>query len=228
MRREAHHVERVGEQRQVGDRVLDLGALVELGPTDHLVGDLAAHERVLDHPRHRVRAVQDRDLRARGALVEETLDLADDEPRLGVLVVERARRGRRPLPQLAPQPLGDAAAIVGDHRVGRRQDRLGRAVVLLELHHAGIGEVLLEVEDVAHVGSAEAVDRLAVVAHHRQVAMARDARTLVPARAPGARLRRAAGAAGTARSWCPGTRRRARGGTSRSSARAPPETAPAG
>ena len=50
--REAHHVEGVGEQRQVGDRVLDLGALVELGAADHLVGDLAAHERVLQHPRH--------------------------------------------------------------------------------------------------------------------------------------------------------------------------------
>ena len=150
--READHVERVGQQRQVGDRVLDLGAFVELGAADHLVGDLAAHERVLDHPRHRVRAVQHGDLRARGALVDEALDLADHEPRLGVLVLERAQLDLIALPQLAPQPLGDPAAVVRDHRVGGRQDRLGGAVVLLELDHARVGEVLLEVEDVADVG----------------------------------------------------------------------------
>ena len=96
--READHVEGVGEQRQVGDRVLDLGALVELRPADHLVGDLAAHERVLEHPRHRVRAVQHRDLRACGALVQESLDLAHDEPRLGVLVVQSPARGPSPPP----------------------------------------------------------------------------------------------------------------------------------
>ena len=75
------------------------------------------------------------------------------------------------LAELAPQALGDAAAVVGDHRVGGRQDRLRRAVVLLELDHARVGEVVLEVEDVAHVGAAEAVDRLRIVADDRQVAV---------------------------------------------------------
>ena len=89
-----------------------------------------------------------------------------------MLVVELAQLDRLALPELAPQPLGDPAAVVGDHRVGGRQDRLGRAVVLLELDHARVGEVLLEVEDVADVGAAEAVDRLRVVADHREVAMA--------------------------------------------------------
>ena len=147
--READHVERVGQERQVGDRVLDLRALVELRAADHLVGDLAAHERVLDHARHRVRAVEHRDLRARGALVDQPLDLADDDARLGVLVVQRAQVDLLALAELAPQALGDAAAVVGDHRVGRAQDRLRRAVVLLELDHARVGEVVLEVEDVA-------------------------------------------------------------------------------
>ena len=62
--------------------------------------------------------------------------------------------------------------LLRDHRVGGGEDRLGGAVVLLELDHARVGEVLLEVEDVAHVGAPEAVDRLAVVAHDRQVAVA--------------------------------------------------------
>ena len=53
--------------------------------------------------------------------------------------------------------------------LARREDRLGRAVVLLELDHGGVGEVLLELEDVADVGAAEAVDRLRIVADDRQV-----------------------------------------------------------
>ena len=64
-----------------------------------------------------------------------------------------------------------AVAVVGDHRVGGREDRLRRAVVLLELDHLRVREVALEVEDVADVGAAEAVDRLVVVADHHQVAV---------------------------------------------------------
>ncbi len=180
--READDVEGVGEQREVGDRVLDLGALVELRAADHLVGDLAAHERVLEHARHRVRAVEHRDLGARGALVDEPLDLADDEARLGVLVLELAHVDRLAGAQFAPQALGDAAAVVRDHGVGRGEDRLGRAVVLLELDDARVGEVLLEVEDVADVGVAEAVDRLRVVADDGEVAVSGELHALAARR----------------------------------------------
>jgi hypothetical protein len=54
-------------QVQVADRVLDLGAVVELRAADDLVADLAAHERVLEDPGLRVRPVEDRDLVARRA-----------------------------------------------------------------------------------------------------------------------------------------------------------------
>ena len=57
------------EQAQVGDRVLDLGPLVELRPADHLVGDVEADEGVLEHPALRVGPVEDGDLGARDVLV---------------------------------------------------------------------------------------------------------------------------------------------------------------
>jgi hypothetical protein len=60
---------------------------------------------------------------------------------------------------------------VRDHRVGGGEHGLGRAVVLLELDHLGVREVVLELEHVADVGAAEGVDRLIVIAHHRQVAV---------------------------------------------------------
>ena len=168
--READLVGRVGQQREIGDRVLDLRALVELRPADHLVGHLRAHQRVLEHARLRVGPVEDRDLRARDALVDQLLDRAQHGARLGVLVGERADRDRVALADLGPQLLAHLVAVVRDHRVGRREDRLRRAVVLLELDDVGVGEVVLEVEDVADVGAAEAVDRLRVVADDGEVA----------------------------------------------------------
>ena len=162
----------VDEQAEVGDRVLDLRPLVELGPADHLVGKLEAHQRVLQHPAHRVGPIEDRDLGAlHPLLLGEAADLAGHPARLLVLVGQLGELHRLAVGAFGPEPLGPALAIALDHRVGGGEDRLGGAVVLLQLDHRGVGEVVLEIEDVADVGVAEAVDRLIVVADHHQVAV---------------------------------------------------------
>ena len=166
---EAHLVRWVSQQREVGDRVLDLGPFVELRAADHLVGDLGSHERVLEHPRLGVGAVEDGNLRARHPLVEEPLDRAEHVAGLGVLVGQHPHLDRVALAQLGPQRLRDLVAVVPDHGVGGGEDRLRRAVVLLELDDMRVGEVLLEVEDVADIRSAESVDRLRVIADHREI-----------------------------------------------------------
>ena len=84
-----------------------------------------------------------------------------------VLGLEHAHR--LALAELRPEPLLLALAVVLDHRVGGVQDRVRRAVVLLERDHARAGEVALELEDVADVGASEAIDRLVRVADHHQV-----------------------------------------------------------
>ncbi len=143
---------RVDQSDQVGDRVLDLGPLVELGPTDHLVGDLRTCQRVLENPGLGIGPVEDGDLRSRHAFVDQAHDLTGHEPRLGVLVVELAELDRVARAEVRPQLLRLAAAVVLDHRVGGVEDVLGRAVVLLQAHHVGVDEVVLELEDVADVG----------------------------------------------------------------------------
>ncbi len=55
--------------------------------------------------------------------------------------------------------------------MGRGEHVGARAVVLLQLHDPGAGEVLVEVEDVADVGAPPAVDGLVVVAHHAHVGL---------------------------------------------------------
>ena len=131
-------------------------------------------------------------------------------------------RGRRPsapaAPRRAPAPAAAARPRAcrsrGSWRGARAaaaitafddvEDRLGRAVVALQRDDArGLRELLRKVEDVAHRRAAERVDRLRVVADHRD-----------------ARGRRASARAGwrPAAGWCPGTRRPARGRSARRSA----------
>ena len=158
--REGRRVPRVDEERQVRDRVLDLRPLVELRAADHLVGDAGAREHLVEHPRLRVRAVEDGDLGAGHALVHEPLDLGRDPARLGVLVGHLPHAHRVAVPQVRPQVLGHLPAVVGDQRVRGVQDRLRGAVVLLQLDDVRVRVVLFELQDVPDVRRPEAVDRL--------------------------------------------------------------------
>ena len=203
-------VGRVVEHGEVRDRVLDLRALVEAWPADHLVRDLLAHEHVLEHAALGVRAVEDRELGRRPAVLDETCDLRGDVPRLGVLVLHLDDLDRIALSELGEEVLRPSVAVVLDHRIGCSEDRVRGAVVLLQRDRVGAGEVALEVEDVVDVGAAEAIDRLIGVTHAEHVRAAHP---------------RAAAATGTARGSCPGTRRRGCSGTCAASAPSPPGSA---
>ena len=161
---ERHRVLRVEQDGQISHRVLDLGPVVELRPADDLVGDLLADQPVLEHPRLRVGPVEDGDLLAGHALVHEALHLPRDEPRLRVLVVELADLHGIALAELGEERLAHAPAVVGDDGVGRVEDRLRRAVVLLQADDVGVCVVVLEVQDISNVRSAEHVDRLIFIA----------------------------------------------------------------
>ena len=161
----------VDQHPQVGERVTDLAALVEAHPADDLVGLAGADEHLLEHARLGVGAVEDRDVGGPGVgLVDQLVDLLGDEPGLVVLVVGDVADDPLAGPGVGPQLLRLAALVVADHLVGGVEDGLGGAVVLLQQDRRGVGEVLLEVEDVADVGAAEGVDRLVGVTHHHQLA----------------------------------------------------------
>src|SRR5207253_440593 len=75
------------DRLQIRDHVLDLGALVEARAADYLVRDALAHEHVFQDPRLRVRPVEDGDLVAVEALLDEPGDPGCDEASLRVLVL---------------------------------------------------------------------------------------------------------------------------------------------
>ena len=168
---ERDRVGRVVDHLEVRDQILDLGALVEARAADHLVGDALAYEHVLQHARLGVRPVEDRDLAPGQAVLDELGDLRGDEARLGVLVLDLDHAHRVALAELRPEVLRLALAVERDDVVGRLEDRVRRAVVLLERDRLRLGEVDLEVEDVADVGASEAVDRLVRVADGEHVSV---------------------------------------------------------
>ena len=65
------------------------------------------------------------------------------------------------------------AAVVGDHGIGGVEDRLRRAVVLLQEVGRGLREVTHEVLGVARVGGAPRIDALVRVADDTDVAVHR-------------------------------------------------------
>ena len=128
-------------------------------------------QRPLEHSRLRVHPVEDRDLAARVALLDEAGDLGGDVARLGLLVLDLDHPHRIAVAELRPEPLFLPLGVVRDHGVRRLENRVRRAVVLLERDRACLGEVALELQDVADVGATEGVDRLVGIADRADVVM---------------------------------------------------------
>ena len=80
----------------------------------------------------------------------------------------RTRLARAASPRAGSCPCAARCGRRGAEAASRM--RLGGAVVLLQAQHARAREVVLEVEDVLDVGAAPGVDRLVLVADHRDVA----------------------------------------------------------
>src|SRR5579859_7231687 len=80
--------------------------------------------------------------------------------RLGVLVLDLDRAHRLAVAELRPQRFVLALAVVTDDRVRGLEDRVRRAVVLLERDRLRTGKVLLELQDVANICAPKAVHRL--------------------------------------------------------------------
>ena len=162
---------RIDEHPQIGERVLHLAPVVVLEPTDHLVGDAVPDEQLFDDAALGIGPVEHRDVGQRDPALFETPDLLRDEGSLFVLVLRLEGHDRLPTAIVRPQPLRLPRLVVRDHGIRRVEDRLGGSIVSFEEHHLGVRIVLLEVEDVAHVGPAKRVDRLIGIADDEQVPM---------------------------------------------------------
>ena len=92
--------------------------------------------------------------------------------RLVVLVLAEEQLGlARPAAFSVQSALSLRCVLLAISFAGDGEDRLGRAVVLLEPHDLRVGVILLELEDVLDVGPAPGVDRLVRVADDADVAV---------------------------------------------------------
>ena len=103
------------------------------------------------------------------ALVYVVFYAINNETRLILLVIGGIQLNKLTVMVIRPQLLAHPAVVITDHRIGRIQDITGRAVILFQTHHAGIAKILLVAEDVFHPGATPAIDRLVVIADHRDM-----------------------------------------------------------
>ena len=168
----AHLVARILEHAQEREHVLDVRGLEELEAAPLLERDLAVRELDLEVGRHVGGAHEHRHLAQRHALLVQLEHAIDDEARLLLLVARRDEPGRlRRRCARVQRFFGEALERARDERVRRVEDRLRRAVVLLERDDLRSRELLREVENVAEAGAAERIDALRVVADDGDVAV---------------------------------------------------------
>jgi len=73
---------------------------------------------------------------------------------------------------LGPQGLAEAAAIMVNQPGGGGENMRGGAVILLQLDHLGVGEILLEAQDIGDFRAAPGIDGLVVVADAADILVA--------------------------------------------------------
>ena len=155
-----HLVGRVGHRLEVGEQILDLAAVIELGAAHDLVRHALLDQLFLDHPALRVGPVEQRQVAPPAALAVQPAHLVDHPRALVVLVFGVVPGDQLAADLLGPQRLGLAHHVVGDHRVGGVEDRLRRPVVLLQHHHRGVRERILKIENVPDIRLPKFVDRV--------------------------------------------------------------------
>ena len=165
-------VRRIGDQLQIAHEIANLSSIVEAHRADESIRYRLLSERLLERATLRIRPIHDREIAqpplALPAALEDSLDHV-----VRLIALVEAARGRHALaaPSGRTQRLPHAAGVGTDHHVGE-VEYLGRAaIILLETHDVRVRKVLLEVEDVANVGAAPAVDRLIVIAHDAEIAV---------------------------------------------------------
>ena len=170
--RQAQVVRQGGNHAQVGEDILDLGAVEEAGAADDAVRDTAALEGVFKLVGLGVHAVEHRMVAPVGPAPVGGHDLGGDEPGLVPLVVGKVVEQQVSPVLVCPELLALALAVVGDDGVGRVQNVGGTAVVLLKPDHPAVFVLILKAEDVFDRRAAEFIDALVVVADHADVAPA--------------------------------------------------------
>ncbi len=157
------------DHAQIGQRIADLGALVEARPADDAIRQAEGDEAVFEFAHLERGADENGDLiermRARlAAAALQLLDLLTDDAGFFLRVPGAGDGDLFAKHVVGAQRLAEPAFVMRDDVRGGGEDVAGGAVIALEADHNGAGEIVLEAQNVVDLGAAPAVDRLIVVA----------------------------------------------------------------
>ena len=148
-----------------------MGLLEKPQSRPHDVGNLAASHLDLEFHRVVVGAIEDGDILEVPSLVDQLEDASADKFGLLVAVAQFHEGGLHSGGAVGPERLLELMVVVANREVRESEDLGRRAVVDLELVGLAVLVAVGKLQDVAIVGAPEGIDALAVVAHHRQVAV---------------------------------------------------------
>src|SRR5439155_17340920 len=155
---------RILENAQESQDVFHMGSFEKLEAAPLLEGNLAIGELDLEIGRHVAGAKENGDLAQPRSFLVKLQNAIDDELGLLLLIARGDEPRRLSTTSLRPQVLSESLGGARDQRIGDAQDRLRRAVVLLERNHRRARKLPGEVENVPKVRAAKGVDTLRVVA----------------------------------------------------------------
>ena len=162
-------VARIFRPTQQGQQILDMRRLEKLQTAKFHERNIVPGQFHFQRPRMMRRAEQNRLRLQCEPLLAAFENFLHHITRLVGLVAHADQI--RPLARFptGPQVLGETLFGQFDHSICRRQDRLGRAIVLVERHDVGARhEMTGKIEDVAHCRGAKRIDRLGIVSYDGQ------------------------------------------------------------
>ena len=167
-------VGRLHRGTHIGDGVADFLAFVEAQAADHAIGHADQDQPLLKGAGLEAGAHQDGDLGQGVPVAAQRLDALADHAGFFVGVPQPDHGDLFPVlgvGSAGTQCLAEPALVMRDQARGGGEDRGGGAVVGLQPDDLRAGKILLEAQDVFHLGAAPGVDRLIVVSHAADIAM---------------------------------------------------------
>ena len=162
---------RIVDQAQIRHRMLHLGALKKAQPAIHPIRNARIEQAVLEHSRLRIRAIQNRDVIKRHAVIHRGLHAVKHEARFFAVAVALKNANRLAVPLIGPQLFSQPPVVVANQRVGGLKNAAVTAIILLKLDDFCRRKIMLKALHIRNFGSSKSVNRLIVVTHrqHRRV-----------------------------------------------------------
>ena len=154
----------VRDQAQIGECILDFGALEKAQAAVDLVGDPRREKHFFEDARLGVGAIKDGELTAIATAGHPVFDALQHEFGFVTFVEGSVELDRVAAFAARPKIFTESPAVVGDQRVGGIEDGAGGAIVLLEAHQFGMRKITPEGLQIFDTCTAPAVNRLVVVA----------------------------------------------------------------